>query len=89
LSGRETETPGAATSRTAASARLAFEASLHPRTTSKPPREARVLAATRPMPVLAPVMRTVLLFWFVDSALTMTEEVRLRKRETTKKIFCC
>ena len=65
--GKETETPGAAAARTAARAVLAFAASLQPRTTSKP-LDASSLAATRPMPVLAPVMRTVLLFLLLLSA---------------------
>lgn len=76
--GSETETQGAAASRTAARAAFAFEASLQPRTTSKPC-DASFLAATRPMPVFAPVMRTVFLsFLFLlppasACALTTTE----------------
>ena len=75
--GSATEVPGAAAARTAARAALALAASLQPRTTSKPPREARSLAATRPMPVLAPVMRTVLLFLvlaFSEAACALTTE---------------
>ena len=74
--GKETETPGAAAARTAARAVLAFAASLQPRTTSKP-LDASSLAATRPMPVLAPVMRTVLFllpFSAVEAACALTTE---------------